>query len=119
MTSQLFFICNVVLAILFAIWYFWSRKSLATKPTKLNLREQLLKHHKSHPPVARSRERDLSIQFVFNGHNYDSYEVLGAPAGAPISVVTDLYQKIIASASPTEFPFYEAAFQAVLARTRS
>ncbi len=62
--------------------------------------------------------RNLSIYFVYNGHEWESHEVLGVPQGAPLPVVTEAYQILIKTSDPSTFEFFEAAYHCILKRWR-
>ena len=60
--------------------------------------------------------KTLNIYFMYNGHEWESHEVLGVPAGAKLPVVTEVYQKLIKTSDSSTFEFYESAYQAILRR---
>ena len=62
--------------------------------------------------------RNLSIYFVYNGHEWECHEVLGVPQGAPLPVVTAAYQNLIKNSDPSTFEFFESAYQSILKRWR-
>lgn len=56
----------------------------------------------------------LNVLFLYNGHDWDAFEVLGIPAGASLALVTQRYQELIRTAEKGQLEFYEAAYQAIL-----
>lgn len=68
-------------------------------------------------PVARDvtpkTQREV-VYFVFNGHEWEAYEVLGIKSGSGIDQVTKHYQHLIKTSDPSTFEFYDAAFTAIL-----
>lgn len=58
------------------------------------------------------REKSLNVLFVYNGHTFDAYEVLGAPAGASFEMVHRFYQAAIARKGQDR-EFLEAAYYAI------
>lgn len=62
--------------------------------------------------------KNLNIYFMYNGHEWESHEVLGVPAGAQMPVVTEAYQKLILTSDTSTYEFYESAYQAILKRWR-
>ena len=64
--------------------------------------------------VAPAKEK--SIYFVYNGHEWECHDVLGMPRGASLKEATEKYQHLIKTSDPSTFPFYEAAFEAILKR---
>lgn len=60
--------------------------------------------------------KEIHIYFVYNFHEWECHEVLGVPKGASLQEVTEKYQQLIKTSDPSTFPFYEAAFEAILKR---
>ncbi len=58
--------------------------------------------------------KTLNVHFVYNGHTWDAYEVLGVPAGSSLRTVTQSYQAAIKKADPQSRSFLDAAYQAIL-----
>lgn len=67
---------------------------------------------------AKQASKNLNIYFMYNGHSWEAHEVLGVPAGAPMTQVTDAYQKLILTNDSSTYEFYESANQAILKRWR-
>lgn len=66
--------------------------------------------------VSGRETKNLNVLFMYNGHDWDAYEVLGVPAGAGLPTVTARYQELIRGADKGQLEFYEAAYQAILKR---
>ena len=62
--------------------------------------------------------KNLSIYFVYNGHEWEAHEVLGVPAGSSMHNVTAAYQKLIVTSDPSTFEFYESSYQAILKKRK-
>lgn len=60
------------------------------------------------------RSKALNVLFLYNGHDWDAYEVLGLPAGTGLPIVTKRYQELIRRSDAGQLEFYEAAYQAIL-----
>ena len=89
MSSQAFFWVNIGLGVILAI-YFW----------RLRLR----------------RSRKLNAQsgiFVYNGHTFDAYEVLGLPRNAKPQQLIEMAEKIALSESGDK-QFLEAAIKSLI-----
>lgn len=138
MNSQLFYFLNIVIGLAFLAWFLTSR---GDKPTKLKMKpgeapprfqdpvpapreERAVKAAPPPPPPADVFEekakvaaKNLNIFFLYNGHDWDAYEVLGLPAGASLPMVTDRYQKLIKTADQGKLEFFEAAYQAILKKS--
>ena len=68
-----------------------------------------------HPDVAnRPRPKILNVMFNYNGHSWDAYEVLGVPAGANITMVTEAYHTAVRRSDKESVEFLETAYKAIL-----
>ncbi|MBK9321561.1 MAG: hypothetical protein IPM97_01145 [Bdellovibrionaceae bacterium] len=67
-------------------------------------------------PASAAPAKELNILFIYNGHSWDAYEVLGVPAGANLVDVTSAYQKMLRTADPESHEFLETAFKSILAK---
>lgn len=86
---------------------------LDSKPSKMMVLEpENVINLKAH------RIKNLSIFFVYNGHEWEAHEVLGVPAGASLPQVTEAYQKLILNSDSSTFEFYESSYQAILQKKR-
>lgn len=133
MDSQLFLFVNLILGAIFFLW-FLSGRTTREKATPLDLKkgsfatppvsneklvrpvippEKPVSAYKPVDPLP-STSRQLNILFLYNGHDWDAYQVLGVPAGAGLSIVTERYQQLIKKADPGQLGFYEAAYKAIL-----
>lgn len=136
MNSQLFFLLNFLFGAIFVVWFLASRKDTGHKPTRLRLRAG--NRAFAATPVATSRpdtntaamsakaytfkdefkprtsSRSLNVLFMYNGHDWDAYEVLGLPAGTGLPLVTERYQDLVQKSQKGQLEFYEAAYSAIL-----
>lgn len=60
--------------------------------------------------------RDLSVIFIYNGHSWNAFEVLGVPAGAALRDVTDAYQIALRKAEKESHEFLTCAYQSILSQ---
>ncbi len=51
---------------------------------------------------------------MFNGHELNALEVLGATPDMQLDAVTRLYQELLKNSDISTYDFYEAAYMAVL-----
>ena len=58
--------------------------------------------------------KDNVVYFLYNGHEWEVYEVLGLPRGSSFQIVTSQYQNLIKTSDPSTFEFYDAAYAAIL-----
>lgn len=61
-----------------------------------------------------SRARNLNCIFVYNGHSWDSYEVLGIPAGAPVEMAKAALEELRAKTAEDSHEFLAAALDAII-----
>ncbi len=114
-------------AAFFLIWFWLGRQNTGSKPTQLRLRNE--ETPRSSQPmssvtkssttssideVAVQKAKSLNILFLYNGHDWDAYQVLGLPAGASLPLVTERYQQLIKQSDQGQLEFYDAAYQAIL-----
>lgn len=57
--------------------------------------------------------KNLSVLFMYNGHDWEAHEVLGVPQGANMHMVTMAYQELIKKSDPSTFAFFEAAYKVI------
>lgn len=68
--------------------------------------------------VAQAKPAGKTIYFIYNGHEWEAFEVLGLSADSTLLQLTSHYQNLIKTADPSTFDFYDAAYSAIL-KTRS
>ncbi len=67
-----------------------------------------------HPDLVGRKTKSLNVMFIYNGHSWDAYEVLGVPAGASIKSVADAYQTALRRCDKESVEFLETAYKAIL-----
>ncbi len=70
------------------------------------------------PEQAPKAAKNLSIFFMYNGHDWEAHDVLGVPQGASLTLATEVYQKLLKNEDPSTFEFYEGAYNAILQRRK-
>ena len=70
------------------------------------------------PSVGRG-SKELSIFFMYNGHDWEAHQVLGIPQGASLDVATRAYQEQLKIADPSSYEFFEAAHTAIFKKRRN
>ena len=122
MSSQAFLWVNLGLGLIVVLLFLVGRKGIAP-PTKLNLRKG---HGKEQGPSGKTpvhyqskstdpfeaKMKNLNIMFMYNGHNFDAYEVLGVPAGARYEMAEKAFQKAVEQKG-SDRDFLEAALGAI------
>ncbi len=141
MNSQILLYVNLGLGLLLVVYFVYPRQKV--RPTKLNLkansnlvdlkqeiesRNYMMKQitqsenkmwlEPESEPTVRQKTRQLSIQFMYNGHDWEAHDVLGLPQGATLPMATEAYQKLLQSSDSNSFPFYEAAYNAILDKNK-
>jgi hypothetical protein len=130
MSSEVFVWVNLGIGFLL-ILLVWVGKRGALKPSSLNLRRgggdadlrkpttaaknatQSDVHFQSKPQdPLEAKMKNLNVIFMFNGHSFDAYEVLGVPAGANLEMTEKAYREIIKN-KPSDNEFFTAAWAAI------
>ena len=127
MSSQAFLYLNLGVGLLVLLFFMIGKRGVVA-PSKLKLsasqKADQAKNKKS--PTIRSREVDsavdfseptesfknLNVMFMYNGHTFDAFEVLGAPAGASLEMVEKFYNQCLARKS-SDRDFIQAAYEAI------
>lgn len=65
-------------------------------------------------PVQKSTAKELGVFFMYNGHDWEAYDVLGVPRGALLVDVTKAYQGLLKNAESSTLEFYETAYTTIL-----
>ena len=109
MNPEKFLILNGVVVTLLVLYFLWGKRQ-RPKPAKLNLRKG------NFTPVTDidiNDEEELNVFFNFNGHLWDAYEVLGIPAGSPMSDVEMAYVKFRTRIDEESKEILEMAYEAI------
>lgn len=111
-------------AVVVVVGYWLLRENRHKKPNILNLRRKLdrcpmpkVKSKKRSTDgkirFTEKKERNLDCIFMFNGHAYNAYEVLGVPAGASMKMVTDAYNDLLLGQDEATQRFMRLAYEAI------
>ena len=69
---------------------------------------------KNDKPILNKPQKTSSVFFMYNGHEWEAFEVLGLPKGCDIQSATSHYQSLIRTSDPSTFEFFELAYGAIL-----
>ena len=134
MSNQSFYWVNLGIGLLLVLIFLIGKRGFVA-PSKLNLRKGDPKAPQDSKAMVKAtrevytsasryqtdpteaRVKNLNIMFVYNGHSFDAYEVLGAPAGANLEMVQRYYQAAVGK-NGGDREFLDAAFQAIQASKR-
>lgn len=136
MTPEQFVFLNFLLLLGFAGLFFWSLKgsksssSSQFKLTPPSSKEdyQLQSQQFYHSPASRrpsaanetlgelqsERLKEINPMFIYNGHSWDAYEVLGILPGSSIETVREAFDKAIRKSEPESHEFFKAALFTIL-----
>lgn len=64
-------------------------------------------------PDSASQSKSLNVIFVYNGHSWDAFEVLGVPAGSHLPAVETAYKKALSETDKATHEFLRTAFEAI------
>lgn len=136
MLNSFFYFSLICLGVvLFIIWFMSGRKGGYGNPTPLDLkkgnnkkdvivaadnsthspqfRDVTPQAEKLQPPQAPMGPPPKAI-FVYNGHDWDAFEVLGVSPYSSFSEITKTYQALIRKADSGKHDFLQAAYTAIL-----
>ena len=131
MNSQQLLFINCLIFVALALFFFLGRPK-PQQPTKLNLKAAPKEPDPQLSSEITEKERiqsgkDVTQQakipklvhsagvfFVYNGHEWEAYEVLGLPKGSSLQTATSHYQNLIKTSDPSTFEFFDAAYSAIL-----
>jgi hypothetical protein len=91
----------------------------AQQPQIEGARQSVLEPEAATQPPIMKRSKQLSIFFMYNGHDWEAHEVLGIPQGAGVDIATKAYQDQLKTADPSSFEFLESAYSAIFAKRRN
>jgi hypothetical protein len=119
MSSQGFLLLNGLVAIGVVVMFLWGRNSIA-KPSRLNLKEpkKSISNIDEFTPFGSehfSGIRNLNTRFMYNGNDFDAYEILGIPAGSSIERIRFGFERCLRESDPESHPFFHAAYRAIVA----
>jgi hypothetical protein len=68
--------------------------------------------HSKFNDSSEAKAKNLNVIFMFNGHSFDAYEILGIPAGSSLEVAEKAYHEAIKN-KPADEEFFSAAWAAI------
>lgn len=94
------------------------KETTDSSQTKMFILEPETKSNPLYHSSSAVQTKDLAIFFMYNGHDWEAYTVLGVPQGAKLQTVTEAYQKLIQTQDPSSYDFLEQAYQSILKKKR-
>lgn len=128
MNSQLIAFIQVLIAAVFIIWIL-SRRGGTPKPTILNMANDInenkskskIKNYSSinftDGPIVKVKV--LNVIFMWNGHNWDAYEVFGLPAGSSVEKVREKFNELKSKSDQGQVAFLTEALNAIENKTEA
>jgi hypothetical protein len=120
MSSQGFLLLNIVGALGIILLFMLGRKSVQN-PAKLDLKlvpknalvgpDDLYFHF---GPESFPKTRNLNIRFMYNGNDFDAYEVLGVPPGCSLERIRFGFERRLRESGPESHAFFHAAYKAII-----
>jgi hypothetical protein len=110
---------NVGVALALAAIFLIGRSRLRA-PAKLNLKFGFRKAEQAMQTLQKAvgdyepHVKNLNVVFMYNGHTWDAYEVLGVPAGSKIEAVKEAYLQALLKVDGESRAFIEAAYRAIV-----
>lgn len=131
MSSQVFLWMNLIIAVFF-VWLFFALRKNRSRPSRLNLKNSWkgfglskvtpgsprARTNQGYQPKAKSSVdpiniRELNVVFMYNGHDWDAFQVLGIPAGSSVDSAEQAFIKEAAKANTETRQFLETALNAI------
>ncbi len=110
MSAVKFLIFNAIIVTVL-VAFFLSGKNKKLKPAKLNLKKA------NFTPVTDvdiNDEEELNVYFMHNGYMWDAFDIIGVPAGAPMSDVEMAYLKSRMRIDDESKEILEMAYSAII-----
>jgi hypothetical protein len=92
-------------------------KNLVVESKQSILEPEVLKSKPS--TQTNQNTKQLSIFFMYNGHDWEAHEILGIPQGASVDVATKAYQEQLKTSDPSSYEFLESAYNAIFKKRRN
>ncbi len=116
MSSQVFLWIGLTFVLFVVLLFTWGRRSHILSPSKLNLRSgnkatgnsadnanrlpgQVFVASRPTDPFE-AKMKNLNVMFMYNGHSFDAYEVLGIPAGSSYQTAQKAYEELMQNTDP-------------------
>lgn len=127
MTPEQFVILNFIILLSFAGLFFWGRRGIKP-PASLNLTsdsdsKKSESKNSVFPSVGAEETvseilsqnlKDLNPMFIYNGHTWDAFEVLGVLPGSSIETIRVAFDQVILKSDPSSHDFFKAALTTIL-----
>ena len=78
------------------------------------IHDEEFKKHKNEKLEIKSQPGSLNVIFMYNGYEWDAYEVLDIPAGSSVDVIKKAYNKAISKVDKKSRVFFNTAYRALL-----
>ena len=122
---------TLIVGLVFVVFFLTGKKQ--KQPTKLSLKNSFQKKsyenqrgvQKSGPqgPIyqtdftnvdpAESQIKNLNVIFIYNGHSFDAFEVLGLPAGSSLKQAEAVFQAQSKGVNAEKYDFLQSALTAI------
>jgi hypothetical protein len=128
--QQLFLYINIILVIVFAVLFWIGRRSalknnpqfkmtLNLTPKKSNLNPSVKVIGETLGDLNAENIKSLNVIFVYNGHTWDAYEILGVKPGSSIAEIKEAFEKAIENNGAESHEFLKTALAAVFQSLKS
>lgn len=114
MNNQVLLIIQFIFSIIF-IWWFLSRRGQTPHPTVLNLEKDLevQKELRTVKKIEAPLPKSLNVIFMWNGHTWDAFEVLGLAAGSSMEKVKQQFEILHVKSDTGQRKFLEEAYNSI------
>ncbi len=114
MNNQVLLIIQFIFSLIF-IWWFLSKRGRTPHPTVLNLEKDLevQKELRNVKKIEGSPPKSLNVIFMWNGHTWDAFEVLGLAAGSSMDKVRQQFESLHVKSDSGQRKFLEEAYNSI------
>ena len=115
MNSQQLLLINLI--IILSLVLFFNFRRLKRKQLKKELPPEVPQdpqEPEAPAPLPPQKMKRNQVYFVYNGHEWEAFEVLGLSGDVSLEEATLHYQQLIKTSDSSTFEFYDAAFTCVL-----
>lgn len=132
MTPEQFFILNFILLVGFVGLFFWGQQGAKSpsslKLTSVNNSKKVQETRSIFPPgggaetlgeIHSTNLKDINPMFIYNGHTWDAYEVLGIIPGSSMETIREAFDRSIQKSDTSSHEFLKVALTTILSEMKN
>ncbi len=129
MTTQQFLILNLLILGFFALLFFWGKRG-SKAPSNLRVTPPPANDVSTTKNLAGTEKKLVAgyqvetlkgsdCFFIYNGHSWDAYEVLGVPPGSSVEAIRAAFEKSIQKTDVGSHDFLKSALSTILSEMKA